>query len=116
MWLFRVAALLLAISLSALPAAAKPHLAQIARSIVGSPASLKKLSPVVHTAAVHAYVHTIDTVFRVATPVVLLAFVFSLFLPEIRLRATVRGQAPPAPGAAADGADTVPSTSEALVI
>jgi EmrB/QacA subfamily drug resistance transporter len=102
--------------LSALPAAAKPHLAQIARSIVGSPASLKKLSPVVHGAAVQAYVHTIDTVFRVATPVVLLAFVFALFLPEIRLRATVRGQAPGADATAGGGADTIPSTTEALVI
>jgi hypothetical protein len=39
-------------------------------------------------------VHTIDTVFLIATPVVALAFVLSLALLEIRLRKTVHTTAP----------------------
>jgi hypothetical protein len=62
---------------------------QIAREIVGSPAQLKLLPPSIHAAATVAYVHTIDTVFLIATPVVALAFLLSLALPEIRLRKTV---------------------------
>ena len=38
--------------------------------------------------------HTIDTVFLIATPVVALAFVLSLALPEIRLRKTVHTSVP----------------------
>ena len=105
--------------LAALPAPAKPHIKQISQLIVGSPASLKRLPAVVHGAAVQAYVHTIDTVFLVAVPIVFFGFVISLFLPEIRLRATVRGHTPgpPAPGPDAEpGPDTVPAASEALVI
>ncbi len=73
----------------ALPAAARAHVPQIAREIVGSPAQLKLLPPSIHTAATVAYVHTIDTVFLIATPVVAIAFFLSLALPEIRLRKTV---------------------------
>jgi EmrB/QacA subfamily drug resistance transporter len=73
----------------ALPAAARPHVPEIAREIVGSPAQLKLLPQAVHSAATVAYVHTIDTVFLIATPVVALAFFLSLALPEIRLRKTV---------------------------
>jgi len=73
----------------ALPAAARSHVPEIAREIVGSPVQLKLLPSAIHTAATVAYVHTIDTVFLIATPVVALAFVLSLALPEIRLRKTV---------------------------
>ncbi len=73
----------------ALPDAARSHVPQIAREIVGSPAQLKLLPPSIHAAATVAYVHTIDTVFLIATPVVALAFLLSLALPEIRLRKTV---------------------------
>jgi EmrB/QacA subfamily drug resistance transporter len=76
--------------LSALPPAYRPHIAQIAQAIQGTPAALKRLPPALHTAAIQAYVHSIDDVFLVATPIVALAFVFALLLPEIRLRATVR--------------------------
>jgi hypothetical protein len=62
---------------------------EIAREIVGSPAQLKLLPPTIHAAARVAYVHTIDTVFLIATPVVAVAFFLSLALPEIRLRRTV---------------------------
>jgi len=73
----------------ALPAGARAHVPEIAREIVGSPAQLKLLPPAIHSAAAAAYVHTIDTVFLIATPVVALAFLLSLALPEIRLRKTV---------------------------
>ncbi len=73
----------------ALPAAARAHVPEIAREIVGSPAQLKLLPATIHKAAAVAYVHTIDTVFLIATPVVAIAFFLSLALPEIRLRKTV---------------------------
>ena len=74
---------------AALPVALRPHVHQIANLIVGSPAQLKLLPPTIHAAATSAYVHTIDTVFLIAVPVVAVAFLLSLFLPEIRLRKTV---------------------------
>jgi EmrB/QacA subfamily drug resistance transporter len=73
----------------ALPAGERSHVPQIARQIVGSPAQLKLLPTTIHAAATAAYVHTIDTVFLIATPVVAAAFLFALVLPEIRLRQTV---------------------------
>ncbi|MGA2529261.1 MAG: MDR family MFS transporter [Acidimicrobiales bacterium] len=78
---------------SALPIADRAHVAAIARQIVGSPAELRTLPPAIHAAATVAYVHTIDTVFLIATPVVAIAFVLSLLLPEIRLRKSVRDEA-----------------------
>jgi MFS family permease len=78
---------------SALPAGSRPHVVEIARQIVGSPAQLKLLPPAIHAAATIAYVHTIDTVFLIATPVVAVAFVLSFVLPEIRLRKTVHTEA-----------------------
>jgi len=74
---------------AALPVALRPHVHQIASLIVGSPAQLKLLPPAIHAAATSAYVHTIDTVFLIAVPVVAVAFLLALFLPEIRLRKTV---------------------------
>ncbi len=74
---------------AALPASLRPHVHQIASLIVGSPAQLKLLPSTIHEAATSAYVHTIDTVFLIAVPVVAVAFVLALFLPEIRLRKTV---------------------------
>jgi len=79
----------------ALPVAARPNVAAIARQVVGSPAQLKLLPPVIHTAATVAYVHTIDTVFLIATPVAAIGFLLSLVLPEIRLRTTVHSGAAP---------------------
>ena len=97
---------------SALPVASRPHVSAIARQIVGSPAQLKLLPPAIHSAATVAYVHTIDTVFLMATPVVAIAFLLSLVLPEIRLRRTVHteegfrgaGLEPAAVAAAPEGA------------
>jgi EmrB/QacA subfamily drug resistance transporter len=80
--------------LAVLPAAARPHIKQLGQAIVGSPASLKRLPSPIHTAAVQAYVHSIDTVFLVAAPITLVAFFLALALPEIKLRTTVRGSSP----------------------
>ena len=79
---------------SALPVVSRPQVAAIARQIVGSPAELQLLPKTIHAAATVAYVHTIDTVFLIATPVVAVAFLLSLILPEIRLRKSVYGEAP----------------------
>ena len=79
--------------LRALPPLARPHLHEIAEIIVGSPKSLDALKttyPTIHTAAVEAYVHSIDTVFLIAAPIVFLAFIAALLLPEIKLRSTVQ--------------------------
>jgi len=76
--------------LAALPAAYRPAIGKIALAIQGTPAALKRLPGPIHAAAVQAYVHSIDDVFLVAMPIVALAFVFALILPEIRLRSTVR--------------------------
>ncbi len=103
---------------SALPAAARPHLAQLAQVITGSPASLKRLaktSPVVYHAAVQAYVHSIDQVFEVAAPIVAIAFIFACILPEIRLRSTV-GSGGQSRGAGEAGAhDEIASGAAAMM-
>lgn len=75
---------------NALPAAARPRVHQIAQLITGSPAELRRLPVEIHQAAVTAYVHTIDTLFLIATPIVALSFLLALVLPEIRLRKTVQ--------------------------
>jgi EmrB/QacA subfamily drug resistance transporter len=109
--------------LAALPRPARPHIKQISRLIVGSPKDLKLLPAPIHTAAVQAYVHSIDTVFVVATPIVALAFICALLLPEIKLRATVRTRSPGGPGdpqaggsGAGEGARDLAGAAEALMI
>jgi EmrB/QacA subfamily drug resistance transporter len=100
--------------LAALPAEAKPHLAQIALLVQGTPAALKKLPAPIHAAAIQAYVHSIDDVFLVATPIVALAFIFALLLPEIRLRSTVRTHAKD-PDGAPDMSGTGPAAAESML-
>ncbi|MHB1987195.1 MAG: MDR family MFS transporter [Acidimicrobiales bacterium] len=115
--------------LAALPARARPHITQIARLVVGSPKSLAALPPVIHTAAVQAYVHSIDTVFVIAIPITFLAFIAALALPEIRLRSTIgtmpKGGGTPGGGTnddsvGAKGAEDPhggrPSSAEAMLI
>ena len=99
----------------ALPAAARSHVPQIARQIVGSPAQLKLLPATIHTAATVAYVHTIDTVFLIATPVVAVAFLLSLALPEIRLRKTVHTDIAPAGAGPGSSSGSIES-GEAIVL
>jgi EmrB/QacA subfamily drug resistance transporter len=109
--------------LSALPAAAKPHVKQIAQLIVGSPAQLKaigRLHPSIYAAARVAYVHTIDTVFLVAVPIVAAAFLFAIFLPELKLRSTVEtpGSHPTTTEelAAVEGSGPLAGAAEAVII
>jgi EmrB/QacA subfamily drug resistance transporter len=54
------------------------------------PTSLDHLPPAVHAGVVAGLVHTIQTVFLIATPIAVLAFALSWLLPEIELRKTVR--------------------------
>jgi EmrB/QacA subfamily drug resistance transporter len=88
--------------LAALPPAYRPHLPAIAQIIQGTPAALKRQPAAIHHAAIQAYVQSIHDVFLVATPIVALAFIFALMLPEIRLRTSVKtagggeGSSPPA--------------------
>ena len=82
---------------------------------MGSPAQLKLLPATIHTAATVAYVHTIDTVFLIATPVVAVAFLLSLALPEIRLRKTVHTDARPAGAGHASSSGSIESV-EAIVL
>ena len=74
---------------AALPVAARSHIHQIALEIQGSPAMLRRLPPAIHEAATTAYVHTINTVYLVAVPIVLISFGLALFLPAHRLRKTI---------------------------
>ena len=105
--------------LAALPAAAKPHVKQIAQLIVGSPAQLKALGrvqPAIYDAARLAYVHTIDTVFLVAVPVTAAAFLCALALPEIKLRSTVHSAGGAKRGHdAAAGKEGEPAAAEATL-
>ncbi|MGD0084062.1 MAG: MDR family MFS transporter [Acidimicrobiales bacterium] len=107
---------------NALPLSARPHVASIAATITGTPAALKKLPAPIYLAARQAYVHSIDEVFLVAVPIVALAFIFALLLPEIRLRSTVRSShshtAPAEAAEAAEGGvdEPGPRAAEAMVI
>jgi hypothetical protein len=54
-----------------------------------SPAQLAKLSPTEHAVYAHAFVNALQPVFLMAAAVTAFAFVFSLLLPDRRLRGTV---------------------------
>jgi EmrB/QacA subfamily drug resistance transporter len=99
---------------SALSPAYRPQIAKITQAITGSPASLKLLPSAEHAAAIQAYVHSIDNVFQVAVPIVGLAFIFALLLPEIRLRSTVASGGPKAGGPNAAN-ETIPSGAAAVM-
>lgn len=55
-------------------------------SLTGSPATIKALPAPVRDAVQNGFVDAIDTVFLVAVPVCLVAFVISWFLKEVKLR------------------------------
>jgi EmrB/QacA subfamily drug resistance transporter len=55
-------------------------------TLLGSPANILALSAPVRDAVVDSFVHALQVVFLAALPFLVLAFVLSLFLPEIRLR------------------------------
>jgi EmrB/QacA subfamily drug resistance transporter len=56
------------------------------RTITGSPAAVHRLAPGVQAGIYDAFARSLDTVFLVATIVMVLAFVLSLFLRDVRLR------------------------------
>jgi EmrB/QacA subfamily drug resistance transporter len=58
-----------------------------------TPAKLAHLTPAVHHAVAAAYASTVDVVFLVTVPIVGVAFLLALVLPEVRLRTGVRGDA-----------------------
>ena len=62
------------------------------RSSLGAadPTSLAHLPPGLHAGVVAGLVDTIHTVFLIATPIAVLAFLLSWLLPEVELRQTVR--------------------------
>jgi DNA-binding MarR family transcriptional regulator len=53
-----------------------------------SPSALRRLPPAVHTGFIHAYAHSLQTVFLVAVPIGAVAFILSWTLPELKLRST----------------------------
>jgi EmrB/QacA subfamily drug resistance transporter len=55
-------------------------------TLLGSPASILELSAPIRDAVVESFVHALRIVFLAALPFAVMAFVLSLFLPEIRLR------------------------------
>ena len=96
-------------------ALSKEHLPSAARhivsgsSIVVNPAEIDKLPPAVRAPIVAAFSHSLQTVFLVAVPFAVLAFVLGWLMKEIPLRTTAFN--PPSPdhsgdanGAASDGA------------
>jgi EmrB/QacA subfamily drug resistance transporter len=74
------------------------HLAPLASALppgfnAGSaenPAALRQLPAPVHAEFVHAYAQSLQTVFLVAVPIAAVAFVLTLFLPEVPLRTTAQ--------------------------
>ena len=64
--------------------------AKLAGAITGSPAALASLPPEIHRAAVEAFVRSLGTVFAYGVPIVAVAFVLSLVLPELTLRNSIR--------------------------
>jgi EmrB/QacA subfamily drug resistance transporter len=64
-------------------------------SITSSPAAIKRLPPPVRDAIVEAFVRSLHVVFLVGVPIVVAAFVLTLFIPERPLRRTVGGESGP---------------------
>ncbi len=59
-----------------------------------SPDALSKLSPAAHSAFIHAYADSLETVFLAAVPVAAVAFLISWLLPQVPLRKTVTATDP----------------------
>jgi DNA-binding MarR family transcriptional regulator len=59
-----------------------------------SPDALSKLSPAAHSAFIHAYADSLETVFLAAVPVAAVAFLISWLLPQVPLRKTVAATDP----------------------
>ena len=74
-----------------------------------TPAVLDKLPPVVHHGLMAAYAQSIQTVFVIAAPIALLAFLASLLIPQVELRRGVGAADGSAPAGPAPGSETLPS-------
>ncbi|NUU20887.1 MAG: DHA2 family efflux MFS transporter permease subunit [Streptomycetaceae bacterium] len=61
------------------------------KTIASSPAALDRLPPATHQGFVHAYAQSLQTVFVIASLIIIVAFVLSLTLKEIPLRKTTEG-------------------------
>ena len=59
-----------------------------------SPRVLSRLPPAVHHAFIDAYASSLQSVFRIATPVAAVGFLISWLLPEVKLRKTVAATDP----------------------
>jgi EmrB/QacA subfamily drug resistance transporter len=78
------------------------HLAPLAASLPAgfnvsqeqNPTALQHLPPQVHSEFIHAYAQSLQTVFLVAVPIALVAFVLTFFLPEVSLRQTTQATDP----------------------
>jgi len=76
-------------------------------SVTSSPAAIKKLPPPVRNAIVEAFVRSLHVVFLVGVPIVVAAFILTLFIPERPLRRTVRGESVPLSDQASEPATQV---------
>jgi EmrB/QacA subfamily drug resistance transporter len=63
------------------------------RALTSSPARIRALPPDVHAGVIEAFARSLDTVFIVAIPIALTAFVISLVLKEVPLREHIHGMA-----------------------
>jgi hypothetical protein len=82
-----------------LPAADLKRLA--GHNISSNPAQLGHLPPAVHAAYVEAFSHSLDSVFLIAVPFCVAAFILSLLLKEVPLRETTFSAPAPEPEGAA---------------
>ena len=74
-----------------------------------TPAVLDKLPSAVHHGLVAAYAQSIQTVFVIAAPIALLAFLASLLIPQLELRRGVGAADGSAPAGPAPGSESLPS-------
>jgi EmrB/QacA subfamily drug resistance transporter len=74
-----------------------------------TPAVLDKLPPVVHHGLIAAYSQSIQTVFVIAAPIALLAFLASWLIPQLELRRGVGAAPGSAPAGPPPGSESVPS-------
>jgi hypothetical protein len=75
-----------------------------------TPAILDKLPPAIHHGIAAAYAESIQTVFIVAVPIALIAFLASWLIPHVELRKGV-GASPGSPGAPTLTSDVAPRES-----
>jgi EmrB/QacA subfamily drug resistance transporter len=79
-------------------------------SLQGNPAALQHLPPAIHTGLINAVAESLHVVFLFAVPVLVVAFVLTLFLREIPLRTRAQRELAAAEGA---GLDVAPGSEAA---